>query len=222
MLGAGSVPAHIHEAAAGGTQWLRHKVAGGPERFRTKQPAQVVLAWSLGKMQAQIAPHAEARACIRPHAPVHMLSSEKLCWCFRGMSTSCLLQLIGSEELQRKADDVASPRGLRGSKRLKLSQAGLLQGELLWGSGLVRSLVVAATPVPCRRMHFDTAHCPSISKVLAAWLVSSGSVQSRRVLELGSGLGTGGLVAATLGAHEAMTSGEKYYCYYWHLLSSAH
>ncbi|CAE7854870.1 mettl21a [Symbiodinium necroappetens] len=94
-----------------------------------------------------------------------------------GMSTSCLLQLTDSEERRRKAEDATSPKGQRGSKRLKFSQAWL-QGELLWGSGLV----------------------------LAAWLVSSGSVRSRRVLELGSGLGTGGLVAATLGAQEVVVS----------------
>ena len=41
------------------------------------------------------------------------------------------------------------------------------------------------------------------NKVLAAWLPSSKCVKSCRVLELGSGLGTGGLVAATLEAQEA-------------------
>lgn len=52
----------------------------------------------------------------------------------------------------------------------------LLQGELLWGSGLV----------------------------LAAHLPGLGLVEGRRVLELGSGLGLGGLAAAALGAAEVV------------------
>ncbi|CAE8725911.1 unnamed protein product [Polarella glacialis] len=62
------------------------------------------------------------------------------------------------------------------AKRPRVQPRAFLQGEVLWGSGFV----------------------------LASWLAESGLACSQRVLELGSGLGIGGLSAAALGASEVL------------------
>ena len=57
------------------------------------------------------------------------------------MSTSCLLQLAGPDKLLQDAAHANAHADAGGTKRLKLSEAhSFLQGELLWGSGLVRAL----------------------------------------------------------------------------------